>query len=45
MNDELKVLAMAAGAPEELLEELWFSISCKQFAHLIIEEMENTLNA
>jgi len=45
MNDELKALAMAAGAPKELLEELWFSIFCKQFAHLIIEEVENTLNA
>lgn len=45
MNDELKALAMAAGAPEELLEELWFSIFCKQFAHLLLEEMEKTLDA
>jgi len=45
MNDELKSLAIAAGAPEELLEELWFSIFCKQFAYLIIEEVENTLDA
>jgi len=45
MNDELKALAMAAGAPDELLEELWFSIFCKQFAHLLLEEMEKTLDA
>ena len=45
MNDELKALVIAAGAPEDVMDELWFSIFCKQFAHLIIEEVENTLDA
>jgi hypothetical protein len=41
MNDELKALIIQAGAPEEVLDELWFSIFCQQFAHLLISEMEN----
>jgi hypothetical protein len=45
VNDELKALAMAAGAPEDVMDELWFSIFCKQFAHLLLEEMEKTLDA
>ena len=40
MNDELKNLAIMAGAPKEVINELWFNIFCQQFAHLIIEQME-----
>ena len=45
MNDELKSLVIAAGAPEDVMDELWFSIFCKQFANLLLEEMEKTLDA
>ncbi len=40
MNDALKAIAVEAGAPEEVLNTLWFSIFCQKFAHLIIEELE-----
>jgi hypothetical protein len=40
MNDELKNLAIMAGAPEEVIDTLWFNIFCQQFAHLLIKEME-----
>jgi hypothetical protein len=40
MNEALKALAIEAGAPEEVLNTLWFSIFCQKFAHLLIKEME-----
>jgi hypothetical protein len=40
MNEELKTIAIKAGAPEEVLNTLWFSIFCQRFAHLLIEEIE-----
>ena len=40
MNEELKTIAIKAGAPEEVLNTLWFSIFCAQFANLLIEELE-----
>ena len=42
MNDELRALAIMAGAPDEVMDELWFSMFCKQFTHLLIVEMENS---
>ena len=42
MNTELERLVRAAGAPEEVMTELWFAVFCKQFAHLLISEMEGT---
>ena len=33
MNKELKQLVLKAGAPDEVLNELWFNIFCQQFAH------------
>jgi hypothetical protein len=44
MNESLKALAIEAGAPEEVLNTLWFSIFCQKFAHLIIEELEKDCN-
>jgi hypothetical protein len=41
MNDELRALAIMAGAPDEVMDELWFNMFCKQFAHLLIVEMES----
>ena len=40
MNEELKNLALQAGAPNALCMELWFNMFCQKFAHLIIEQME-----
>ena len=40
MNTELERLVREAGAPEEVMTELWFAVFCKQFAHLLIQEME-----
>ena len=40
MNEELKAIAVEAGAPEEVLNTLWFNIFCQKFAHLLIEELE-----
>lgn len=36
MNEALREIAEAAGAPEEVLDELWFNIFCQNFAHLIL---------
>jgi hypothetical protein len=40
MNTELERLVRAAGAPEEVMTELWFVVFCQQFADLLISEME-----
>jgi hypothetical protein len=40
MNEALKTIAIEAGAPEEVIDTLWFNIFCQQFAHLLIKEME-----
>jgi hypothetical protein len=40
MNTELERLVRAAGAPEEVMDQLWFSIFCQQFADLLIAEIE-----
>jgi len=40
MNEALKALAIEAGAPEEVLNTLWFNIFCQKFAHLLIKEIE-----
>jgi hypothetical protein len=42
MNTELERLVRAAGAPEEVMAELWFVVFCQQFAHLLISEIEGT---
>ena len=44
MNTELERLVRAAGAPEEVMTELWFVVFCQQFAHLLIQELEGTDN-
>lgn len=36
MNQELKQIAVEAGAPQEVLDTLWFNIFCQNFAHLIL---------
>jgi hypothetical protein len=40
MNEELRLIALQAGAPREVINELWFHVFCQRFAHLIIGEAE-----
>ena len=40
MNESLKQLAVGAGAPDEMLDKLWFDIFCQKFADQIIAELE-----
>lgn len=40
MNEELRQIAIEAGAPEDVLDTLWFNMFCKNFAHLIIMYVE-----
>ena len=43
MNNELKKLAVQAGAPVEVLDELWFNLFCRQFADVILSEAEQEM--
>ena len=36
MNEALREIAEEAGAPEDMLNELWFNIFCQKFAHLLL---------
>ena len=40
MNTELERLVREAGAPEEVMDQLWFRVFCMHFADLLIKEME-----
>ena len=41
MNSVLRQVAVDAGAPEEMLDQLWFNVFCMKFAHFILEMAEN----
>ena len=43
MNEELKKLAVQAGAPVEVLDELWFNLFCRQFADVILSSAEQEM--
>jgi hypothetical protein len=43
MNEELKQLALQAGAPTEVIDQLWFNIFCMRFASVVITEAEHEL--
>ena len=43
MNKELKKLAQQAGAPEEVLNELWFGLFCMKFADVILTNAEQEM--
>ena len=36
MNEELRQIAIEAGAPEDMLNEFWFNIFCVKFADAIL---------
>ena len=44
MNEELKAIAVEAGAPVEVLNTLWFNIFCQKFAHLLVEQLEKEVS-
>jgi hypothetical protein len=41
MNEYLKQLAQESGAPDEVMNKLWFNVFCQQFADRLMTEMEN----
>ena len=43
MNEELRKIALKAGAPEDMMDSLWFNIFCLKFADLIISACEDEL--
>jgi hypothetical protein len=43
MNEALRDIAVEAGAPEDVLDTLWFSIFCQNFAHLILLAAEEEM--
>lgn len=43
MNEELKKLVLEAGAPKEVMNDLWFNIFCQQFANLLLTLAEDEL--
>jgi hypothetical protein len=44
MNDELKSLVLQAGAPLEVMDQLWFNLFCQQFADLLFTVVEEEYN-
>ena len=40
MNAELERLVREAGAPEEVMDQLWFAVFCTQCADLLITQCE-----
>lgn len=40
MNAELMKIVKAAGAPKEVINDLWFQLFCYKFAYLLTEEFE-----
>lgn len=43
MNDELKKLVIEAGAPEEVLNDLWFNVFCIKFADILLTLAEEAI--
>ena len=43
MNEALREIAVEAGAPEDMLNSLWFDIFCQNFAHLILLAAEEEM--
>lgn len=43
MNEELKALVVEAGAPKEVMDELWFNVFCQNFAYVLLTAAEEEL--
>lgn len=44
MNQALREIAVEAGAPEEVIDTLWFNVFCANFAHLLLAMAEEECN-
>jgi hypothetical protein len=44
MNPELIKLAQAAGAPQEVMDQLWFHVFCIKFADQLLTMAENEIS-
>lgn len=44
MNQMLRQIAEQAGAPEQVIDELWFNVFCANFAHLLLQLAEQECN-
>ena len=44
MNDELKKIVIAAGAPSEMMNQLWFNLFCMKFAHELLTLAEEAVS-
>jgi hypothetical protein len=40
MNEELANIAREAGAPEQVMNTLWFNVFCQKFAFLLFNLIE-----
>ena len=40
MNEELAKIARQAGAPEDVMNTLWFNVFCQRFAFLLFNLIE-----
>jgi hypothetical protein len=40
MNEVLKEIVIKAGAPKEVVDELWFNIFCQKFADELMTVLE-----
>jgi hypothetical protein len=43
MNEELKALALRAGAPVEVLHQHWFNLFCMKFADVLLTQAEEEM--
>lgn len=40
MNEELKALVLQAGCPEEVVDQLWFTIFIKNYSNLLLDMIQ-----
>jgi hypothetical protein len=40
MNEELQNIVRMAGAPEEVMDQLWFHVFCQNFTNLLLTMAE-----
>ena len=45
MNEELKKLVLEAGAPKEVMNDLWFNVFCIKFADLLLTLAEEAVES
>ena len=43
MNEDLKNIVIEAGAPKEVMNELWFNLFCMKFADILLTMAEEAV--